>query len=506
MTKFAISAFNFLLFVFVNGQSDPYDESFIYGQFPAGFKWGAATAAYQIEGGWDADGKGLNVWDVFVREPGNIANNDTGDVACDSYNKFREDVQLLKALGLQAYRFSISWARVIPNGIGAVNPPGIQYYNDLIDELIANGIEPVVTLYHWDIPQALEDMGGWQNPSVADWFADYARVCYANYGDRVKQWITLNEPKQTAVDAYGTGINAPGVQGIGTITYVVAHNQILAHAKAYRVYETEFAASQGGQVGITINYGWAEPVDPNNQTHLDASERSLQFEAGWFAHPILVDGHYPPIMRSQIDAKSAAQGYNPSRLPTFTTQEAALVLNTSDFLGINYYTGNNVEPFDSDIADVSYYADSDTMTTQDSRLYKAASSWLTVYPESLRKSLAWAKARYGDIDIYITENGHSDFLGNLDDISRIYYYKHYLNEALQAINSDGVNLKGYFAWSLLDNFEWGMGYTVKFGIHQVDFNDPNRTRTQKASARYLASIVAANGFVNDPTGGPCSNS
>ena len=201
----------------------------------------------KIEGGWNEDGKGLNIWDVFSHVPGNIVGDASGDVACNSYHNFRQDVQLIKNMGLGQYRFSIAWARILPLGLGAINEAGVQYYNDLINELIANGITPVVTLYHWDLPQALEDAGGWLNPDVADWFADYSRVCFERFGDRVKFWITLNEPQVTSTRGYGTGKFAPGVVGEGTTAYVAAHNQIRAHAKSYRLYKNDFASQKGKQ-------------------------------------------------------------------------------------------------------------------------------------------------------------------------------------------------------------------------------------------------------------------
>ena len=284
-----------------------YEEDLLYDHFPEDFKWGCATAAYQIEGGWDEDGKGVNIWDVFTRYNGTIKDGSSGDVACDSYHKYQEDVQLLKNLGVNSYRFSIAWTRILPNGLGERNPLGIAYYNNLIDELLANGITPAVTLYHWDLPQALSDQGGWLNSSVSEWFEEYARVCFEEFGDRVKFWITLNEPRETSIQGYGTGTMAPGISpskcadfglddcGPGTTTYIAAHNQIRAHAAAYRAYQADFAASQGGKVGITLNVNWGQPRDEADAGDIQASEDYLNFNLGWYAHAIFVDGKYPEV-------------------------------------------------------------------------------------------------------------------------------------------------------------------------------------------------------------------
>jgi len=480
-----------LLFVAAAKAYSP-EEELLYGSFPNDFVWGAATAAYQIEGGWDEDGKGENIWDVFTRVEGNIKDGSSGQVACDSYHKYPEDVELLKQLGVTSYRFSISWSRVIPKGIGEPNPLGIAYYNELINHLIAGGIEPAVTLYHWDLPQALEDQGGWLSEDIQFWFEAYADLCFREFGDRVKVWITLNEPRVTSLSGYGTGSFAPGVSGIGTTSYISAHNQILAHARAYRLYYNSYSEIQGGKVGISLNIHWAEPQDPNNPEHLAASDRVVQFALGWFAQPIFVDGKYPSVMREKVDMKSQAQGFAESRLPHFTESESLMVANTSDFLGINFYTSEMVYPVDEGTEEVSYHKDDDAELYQDDSWFKA--SWNAVTPWGLRSTMNWIKAHYPGVDVYITENGVSDRLSNLDDLQRIYYYKHYTNQLLKSILLDGVPVRGYYAWSLLDNFEWASGYTEKFGLTRVDFTDPNRTRTPKQSFKYFSKLIKQNGF------------
>jgi len=488
---------------FVRTHPDPVpgyniEEPLYYDTFPEGFLWGTATAAYQVEGAWNEDGKGQSIWDVFSNDPtnGNIVNGDNGRVACDSYHKYKEDVQLLKNMGVNSYRFSIAWTRILPNGIGDVNQLGIDYYNNLINELIANNITPAVTLYHWDLPQALQEQGGWLNPEIAYWFENYARIVFKEFGDRVKLWITLNEPWVVSINGHSTGEMAPGMRGPGILEYKVAHNLIRSHAKAYRVYQNEFYESQLGQVGITLNVDWYEPTIFNETSHVEASETKLQFFAGWFANPIFVNGKYPEVMRQKIDAKSTLQGFAESRLPHFTEEESLEIQGSADFLGFNHYTSNLAYPTPLDEINpeaMGWGPDSDVTDFKDPTWYSAASSWLKVTPFGFRRLLNWL-SQYNK-PIIVTENGFSDFLGNLDDLQRVYYYKHYINQMLKAIKMDGVNISGYFAWSLMDNFEWARGYSEKFGLHSVDFDDPSRPRTPKASSQFLKEIVTNNGFI-----------
>jgi len=475
------------------------EEPLLYDHFPDDFIWGAATAAYQVEGAWNEGGKGVNIWDTFTKVEGNIVDGSSGEVACDSYHKYTEDVQMMKNLGIQSYRFSISWARILPKGTGERNQEGINYYNNLINELINNNITPAVTLYHWDLPQALQDQGdGWLNADVADWFEEYARACFELFGDRVKFWITLNEPKETSIQGHGIGTMAPGWKnGIGNLTYIAAHNQIRAHARAYRAYHADFAADQGGKIGITLNVDWAEPRNPDDQADVDASETNLQFNLGWYAHAILKNGKYPDIMRTKIDDKSSQQGFESSRLPHFTEEESTMIAKSTDFLGMNFYTSNIVYPEESNLDEVSYFNDPDVASIKGPFWKGSGSSWLKVTPWGIRQVLNWASKEYGQPDIYITENGFSDRQGNLDDLARVYYYKHYWNQVLKAVKLDGVSVKGYYAWSLMDNFEWAMGYTEKFGLHRVNMSDPDRARTPKESAYFYSRVIQDNGFVEN---------
>lgn len=469
---------------------------FHYGTFPSGFFWSVATSAYQIEGGWNEDGKGASIWDTFSHQPGTIDDGTTGDVACDSYHKYLDDVNALKSLGVKHYRFSLSWARILPTGADAVpNPKGIEYYNNLINALLAAGIEPAVTLYHWDLPQALEDRGGWLNESViVPAFREYARHVFAAFGDRVKFWITLNEPYITANAGYGKGKKAPGIKGEGDLVYIAAHNLIKAHAEAYHVYNTQFRPVQKGYIGITLNIVWKEPLDPNNSLDVMAAERSMNFDLGWFANPIYVDGDYPDVMKKQVLYKSLQQGFPKSRLPEFTEEEKLRVKGTSDFFGLNTYTTRLIQHVQQPTEQPSFFRDQDVREQINPAWLTSGSAWLLVNPPGLRSLLNWIKSHYGNPAIYVTENGISDRNGTMEDWHRIYYYKHYVNNVLKAIDMDQVRVIGYTAWSLMDNFEWEKGISERFGLFHVDFSDPNKPRTPKASAKYYSQLVADNGF------------
>ncbi|XP_071507223.1 lactase/phlorizin hydrolase-like [Diadema antillarum] len=484
-------------FVYPDYWNDPERDAFIYGTFPDGFIWSSATSAYQIEGAWNADGKGESIWDNFTHEGGHVAYNQNGDVACDSYNKYRTDVALMKAMGLKYYRFSIAWSRVLPDGtINNINEAGVAFYNNLIDEMLVNGISPMVTLYHWDLPQALQDKGGWDSEDIIDYFADYAELCFQRFGDRVPLWITFNEPWIVSVFGYGTGIFAPGLAEIGSAPYRVTHNIIRSHAAAYHRYDDRYKASQNGKVGITLNSDWSEPYDRTNQTSLDASDRALNFNIGWFAHPIFINGDYPEIMKTKVARKSAAQGFNQSRLPEFTEAEKAYIRGTGDFFGLNTYTTNLCVAVPENLGgDPSYWADSDIASWQEGSWPGSGSGWLKIVPWGIRRLVNWIYNEY-NVPIYVTENGVSTKdVYEIDDVIRQDYYRAYINEVLKAITLDGVDVKGYTAWSLLDNFEWGAGYTERFGLHYVDFTDPDRPREAKKSTTVLSEIIANNGFI-----------
>ncbi|KZS05925.1 putative Lactase-phlorizin hydrolase [Daphnia magna] len=436
------------------------DEPLLYDTFPPDFMWATATSAYQIEGGWDADGKGLSIYDVWMNDSNHVTDGTSGKVACNSYYFYEKDIEALRSLGVSYYRFSISWARVLPDGIGRINQPGIDYYKRLIAALKAANIQPMV-----------------------------------------KYWITINEPWVIAYQGYGSGNTAPGTYGPGTFTYQAGHHIILAHAKAYRAYETQFKPTQQGKVGITVNINWYDPKDDQLE-NIEAAERALQFLGGWIANPIYGSGDYPDVMKQKVGDKSAQQGFNQSRLPEFTAEQKILVRGSADFFGLNYYTSYLTANKIQDISIIDYGYDQDIESYSDPTCYQSSFDWLTITPFGMRKTLQWIKDRFNDPEIIITENGISDRAGNLDDMMRVYYYKHNINSMLKAIK-DGVRVTGYAAWSLMDNFEWGNGFTQKFGLFSIDFTTSDLNRTTKASARYYAKLVNDNGFMADQ---PCNNS
>ncbi|OWM73471.1 hypothetical protein CDL15_Pgr026570 [Punica granatum] len=470
--------------------------------FPSGFLFGMASSSYQYEGAANVDGRGPSIWDFYThRYPEKITDGSNGDIASDSYHKYKEDVAIMKEMGLDAYRFSISWSRILPKGkiSGGVNKKGVEYYNNLINELLAHGIQPYVTLFHWDLPQALEDeYGGFLSPRIVDDFRDYAGVCFKEFGDRVKHWITLNEPFSYSSGGYAQGMLAPGrcsewqllnCTGGNSATepYLVAHYELLAHAAAVKLYKEKYQASQKGKIGITLVSHWFEAY--SNATHnRNAALRALDFMLGWFLDPI-VYGNYPHSMRSLVGA----------RLPKFTKEQSAMLKGSFDFLGLNYYTTNYARYVrQSNSVNASYLTDARAnLSTERHGIPigpQAASSWLFVYPKGIWNLLQYVKYKYGNPLIYITENGISEFNNStlpleqqLADPMRIdYYYRHlwYLQRAIK----DGSNVKGYFAWSLLDNFEWNSGYTVRFGINYVDYKNGQK-RYPKSSSLWFRSFL-----------------
>ncbi|XP_052799795.1 lactase/phlorizin hydrolase-like [Mya arenaria] len=466
-------------------------DTFLDEKFPVGFSWGVATAAYQIEGGWNEDGKGPSIWDNFAHD-NRLAYGDTGDVACDSYHKYKEDVQMVKRLGVSHYRFSIAWSRLLPDGTAtSLNPAGLAYYNNLINELVANGITPMVTLYHWDLPQALQNFGGFENDTIVNYFNDYAKICFENFGDRVPLWITFNEAFVVSWLGYGIGVFAPGVSKPGDGVYRVAHNIIRSHVKAYHTYDDHFRHRYHGKVGITLDCDWKEPITTDAMDRY-AAERALQFKLGWFANPIYGNGDYPAVMRYTVDRKSRKEGRNESRLPRFTEEEIKMNKGSYDFFGLNHYTSQYVR-HNRDNRENHYEGDQDLYTKVDDCWPGSRSDWLKVNPWGLRGLLRWVQDQYGNPPLYVTENGISDD-GTLEDQNRADFYRSYTNEMLKAIKLDGCDVKGYMAWSLMDNLEWTSGYTQKFGIFQVDFNSPNRTRTPKRSAAFYSELARNNGY------------
>jgi beta-glucosidase len=459
-------------------------------RFPEGFLWGAATSSFQIEGAVMEDGRGESIWDRFCRVPGKIANGDTGDVACDHYHRWRDDVENMRDLGLNAYRFSTAWPRIFPAGKGRLNSKGLDFYLTLVDALLTANIEPVITLYHWDLPQALQDKGGWSNRDTAHYFADYAETLYMALGDRVKTWITLNEPKAAVLGGYAFGVHAPGVSDFGQAVQV-SHTLLLAHALALRAYRD---VSPGkGRIGITLDLYPTYPLT-DSAADDEAARLAYEIQCRWFLHPVFL-GAYPEEGMAHYRSRGIE--------PRIERDDLDLLAgNKSDFLGVNYYFPLRVRRFqprnigtggDRDVsAEKHRFLGFEQVVPRDSE--KTEMGW-EVYPAGLYDILTRISRDYGNPAVMITENGaafkdDTTSGGQVQDDDRISYLRGHLREALRAI-SDGVKLEGYFVWSLLDNFEWAHGYSKRFGITRIEFG--TQARTWKKSANWYQSTVASNG-------------
>jgi beta-glucosidase len=438
--------------------------------FPDNFLWGAATSAYQVEGSPLADGAGPSIWHRFTRTPWLVPSGDNGDVACDHYRRYQEDVRLMRELGLNAYRFSVSWSRVLPEGRGRINEKGLDFYRRLVDALLENGIRPLATLYHWDLPAALDDRGGWLNPDVADWFADYARVMYGALDGRVEMWATLNEPWVVTDGGYLHGALAPGHRNLFEAP-IASHNLMLAHAAAVEAYRAEGKH----QIGLVVNL---EPKYPASQSEEDlaATRRADAYMNRQYLDPVF-HGRYPEEMREVFG----------EAWPDFPEADLKRIRQPIDFLGVNYYT-RNVSKNDPVALPVRASA------VRQTRHAYTETSW-EVFPQGLTDTLVWVKEHYGDIPLYITENGAAFYDpptadGEVQDPLRVDYFRTHLRAARQAMDR-GVDLRGYFAWSLFDNLEWSLGFSKRFGIVHVDFE--TQKRTPKASARFYSEVIRTNG-------------
>jgi beta-galactosidase len=438
---------------------------------PVEFQWGVATAAYQIEGGAAEDGKGPSIWDVFCQIPGKVARGESGAVACDHYHRWRDDIALMKQLDVRAYRLSVSWPRIQPQGRGAVNGAGLDFYDHLVDALATAGITPMITLFHWDLPAALQfELGGWAHPDLPRIFADYAEAVFARLGDRVKRWITINEPWVVACDGYLRGTHAPGVRN-ETLAYQVGHNLLRAHAYAAAGYRA--ARGADGAISVAINTSYAFPATEAAEDRA-AAERAVESFGGWFADP-LYTADYPAMMRARLGPL----------LPPFSPEDARLLARSTDYFALNYYA--------SDL--VRHAPDAGPMQFEclpQPRRAHTTMGW-PVVPEGLHGLLHWIARRYPGLPVFVSENGCSwderlDADGTLHDERRIAYLRDHI-AALQRAQAEGVPVGGYYVWSLLDNFEWAHGYDRTFGLVQVDRE--TLVRTPKASAHWYADFTRA---------------
>ena len=440
--------------------------------FPASFRWGAATSAFQVEGSTTADGRGPSIWDTFAQRAGAIAGGATGDPAADHYRRWESDLDLMSTLGLGAYRFSVAWPRVQPTGSGAVNQQGLDFYKRLVDGLLARGIHPAITLYHWDLPQPLQDAGGWPARDTAERFADYAAIVFDALGDAPADWFTLNEPKTTAYVGHWYGGHAPGLRDPDAAVRAV-HHQLLAHGRAVQAFRASRADAADGGIGIALNlmpvYG--DPSSPEPAQRADAVENRL------FLDPVLL-GTYP---QDAIGTASSQIPADPGTLEQIVKDgDLATISTRADLLAVQYYGVGGV---DASGRSVQKFATSDA-------------TWQQVHAAGLYETLVGLRDGYPAIPVHITENGIPDrgSAGTLTDTERRDFLREHLQQAARAVDA-GVDLRGYYAWSLLDNFEWALGYTQRWGLVHVDFD--TQARTPKDSAAWYRGVIRANAIGPD---------
>ncbi|KAH8146308.1 uncharacterized protein LAJ45_09751 [Morchella importuna] len=469
---------------------------------PKDFLWGYATASAQVEGSPTADGRGLSIWDTFSSLPNVTEDGLSNAIGTNSYSNWAADIALMKSYGVNAHRFSLSWSRIIPAGSATspLNPAGIAHYQRFMEALLEAGIEPIPTLFHWDLPQALQDeYNGFLSARVLPDFERYARVCFDSFGHLVKSWLTINEPNIFAVLGHCIGAHAPGRSSSGEGArkgdslkepYIVGHHLMLAHARAVAVYRKEFAQKQGGKVGIVINGNWAEPWDASEESK-QAAENHLTLSTLWLSDPVFT-GDYPPLLRKLVG----------DRLPTFTAEESALLKGSSDFLGLNHYTTfyvrKRVTPIEDGDWQNHFFGENESTTTAPDGTEigpKAGLSWVRPVPWGFGKLLRFLWRRY-DRDVWVTENGvicpgEKDMNKEeaLQDDFRIDYFRGYIDELAECVK-EGVPVKSYLAWAFADNFEWQEGYTAKFGVTYVDHKN-NCEMTPKKSAWWMKEYMAA---------------
>jgi beta-glucosidase len=440
--------------------------------FPQGFLWGSATASYQVEGAVNEDGRGPSIWDTFSHTEGKTNNGDTGDVADDHYHRYKEDIQLMKALGLKTYRFSVAWPRVFPQGAGAPNPKGLDFYNRLVDELLANNIQPYCTLFHWDLPQALEDKGGWQSRFASEAFATYAGYVAQHLSDRVKYFMTLNEMRSFVDIGYRDGRHAPGLKLPPAGVNQVRHHAVLAHGLGVQAIRA--SAKPGTKVGLAENATTTVPVIETPEQIAAAKKAYREVNAGYLT--AIMEGRYTDAYLTHAGADA----------PKFTDAEMKAIGSPVDFVGLNIYNPSYVRADDSP----SGFA----IVPAPASFPHMMSNWLHVGPEALYWGPKLATEVWNVKEIYITENGASsaDVLtpdGHVYDSDRVMFFRNYLTQLHRAV-SEGVPVRGYFCWSLLDNYEWADGYAYRFGIHYVDF--ATQKRTPKLSAHFYKEVIARN--------------
>lgn len=441
-------------------------------EFPPGFLWGSATASYQVEGAVNEGGRGATVWDTFSHTPGKTAKGDTGDVADDFYHLYPSDIKLMKELGLKTFRFSIAWSRIFPSGTGKPNQAGVDFYNRLVDALVAADIKPYCTLFHWDLPQALQDKGGWESRDTAKAFADYAGYAAGVLSDRVKNFMTMNEMRSFVELGYGTGAHAPGLKLDEKRLAQLTHNVVLAHGMS--VQSIRAHAKPGTKVGIADNVTATTPVI-ETQEHIAAARKAMREENAMFL-TVVQEGRYTDLYLKRLGANA----------PTFTAEEMSIIKSPMDFVGINVYQPTYVR---ADNSEKGY-----SVVQPPASYPHMYSDWLYVGPEALY----WAPKLVADVwkvkELYITENGASstDRLasdGQIYDTDRVMYLRNYMTQMHRAVE-EGVPIKGYFLWSLLDNYEWADGYEKRFGIVYVDFT--TQKRTPKLSANYYKDVIRTN--------------
>ncbi len=465
-------------------------------RFPKDFLLGAASASYQVEGGWNKDGKGLSNWDVFSKVPGKTFEGTNGDVAVDHYHRYKEDIGLMAEMGLESYRFSLSWPRIIPDGDGEINPKGIEFYNNIINECLKYGIVPFITLYHWDLPQTLEEDGGWINKRTVDAFVKYANTCYRAFGDRVKHWITFNEAVVFCDLGYLKGAHPPGIEGDVKKYFQATHNVFTAHARAVEDYKN---LRQFGEIGITHVFSPAFSIDDSEDNKL-AAYHANQYGMSWYYDPVL-KGSYPEYVIKDLDKN----GWTPD----WTEEELKIIelaAPKNDFIGLNYYQpmrvmknneavekrDNSREKSTGEPGNSSFDGVFRTVKMEDKKYTKWG--W-EIAPDAFLEGLRILKSHYGDIKLYVTENGLGDadpiIEGEIVDVPRIKYIEEHLRAIKNAIK-EGINIKGYYAWSVIDLLSWLNGFKKQYGFIYVDHKD-NLKRKKKLSFYWYKKVIETRG-------------